>query len=144
MIMCSIGSLPTCVSSETSAWSAWLWASHFCSAGLLQWYIVHAPHWLKNCYICGKHRITQHASPQTSHHIPAQFSHALPNLLPMSPPLPAIMNDSVYALSCLVQSGNHDAFILLLQFCVLVQSCTDPIIHLVSHIRKTGICHFCL
>ena len=64
--------------------------------------------------------------------VPARFSHALPNPLPTSPPLPAATNDSVYALSCLAQLGDRDAFILLLRLRALVRARVDPIIHLVS------------
>lgn len=64
--------------------------------------------------------------------IPTQLSFALPDPLPESPPLPAVTNDSVYALSHLARSGDRDAFIMLLRFRAVVQAHASSIIHLVS------------
>ncbi|KAG1803882.1 uncharacterized protein HD556DRAFT_1226739 [Suillus plorans] len=65
------------------------------------------------------------------------FFFALPNPLPESPLLPAVTNDSVYALSHLARSGDHDAFIMLLRFRAVVQARAGSIIHLVSRLSAS-------
>ncbi|KAG2120777.1 uncharacterized protein F5147DRAFT_766670 [Suillus discolor] len=105
------GSLPICVSSGTSGWGVWPRADHSYSAQHLLSLDV---------------RLLELAITS----VPTQLSFALPELLPESPPLPAVTNDSVYALSHLVRSGDWDAFIMLLRFCAIVQAHASSIIHL--------------